>query len=77
MGVDDSTESYPYGEPLGVTPHHQPVRFPQLARSLGTATGGGSVPARPVEQQSHDDQSPDVPVAPAPSAAPHDGPTQE
>lgn len=77
VGVDDSTESYPYGEPLGVTPHHQPVRFPQLARSLGAAAGGGSVPARPVEQQSHDDQSPDVPVAPAPSAAPHDGPTQE
>ncbi|AIT56393.1 coat protein [Ustilaginoidea virens RNA virus L] len=75
VGVNDSTTAYPYGEPLGVTAHHQPVRFPQLARTLASG-GTAAVPPPPPAATSSDDVSPDVPVALSPSAAPLSGPTQ-
>ncbi|BCA66667.1 coat protein [Colletotrichum fructicola victorivirus 1] len=77
---NDTWEREPTGDQRDAVPHHQPLRFPQLARQAG-GLGGGAAPIPPAPPGGQppavpppgDDNAPPAPVAPAPPIPPAPG----
>jgi len=72
------------GDPRPPVPQYAPLRAPTIARPAGTQPGGGGAaippvapPAGPADPAADDNRDPPVPVAPAPGAAPPNGPIQQ
>ncbi|UIB81488.1 putative coat protein [Corynespora cassiicola victorivirus 1] len=80
MGIT-AGERQPTGEARVPVPQHQAVRYPQLARPANNQPGGGGGPVPPFRPNDRDgnddDQGAPQPVAPAPGAAPPNGPDAE